>query len=46
MKSTVIHIYGYVFLGSSQGNANHICKPSIYSVSETHLTLSEDLATK
>lgn len=46
MKSIGIHHYGYVFLESSQGNANHICKPSIDSVPETHLALSEDLVNK
>lgn len=35
-----------MFLESSQGNANHICKPSIDSVPETHLALSEDLVNK
>jgi len=36
----------YVFSESSQVNANHICKPSIYSVPETYLALSEDLVNK
>ena len=46
MKSIGIHHYGYVFLESSQGSANHICKASIHSVPETHLALSEDLVNK